>query len=56
LKKLQVSIYAQAERNELKGIAPTAAQLEFSQRFIYGRSYLKETWPEYCRRTNYQYG
>jgi len=52
LKKLNVSIYAQAERNPAKGIMPNAAQKEFAHRYVYGRSYKKETWPEYCQRKN----
>jgi len=51
-----ISLYAQAERNEAQGIRPNAAQLEFCQRYIYGRSYKKETWPEYCARRNLKYG
>lgn len=45
-----ISLYAQAERNESKGIIPNSAQLEFAQRYVYGRSYKKETWDEYCLR------
>jgi hypothetical protein len=52
LKRLGVSIYAQAERNDLKGIRPNTAQNEFCHRYIYGRGYKKETWPEYCKRKN----
>jgi len=51
LKRLKgISIYAQPERNERKGIIPNALQKEFAQRFIYGRSYLKESWGEYLER------
>ena len=45
-----ISLYAQAERNEAKGIIPNRAQLEFAQRYVYGRCYKKETWSEYCTR------
>lgn len=45
-----ISLYAQAERNESKGIIPNRAQLEFAQRYVYGRCYKKETWREYCKR------
>lgn len=45
-------IYAQAERNEQMGIRPNNLQLEFAQRYIYGRSYEKETWQEYCIKRN----
>lgn len=51
LKELNgISLYAQAERNEAKDIIPNRAQLEFTQRYIYGKCYRKETWHEYCRR------
>ena len=52
LKALNVSVYAQAERNPARGIMPNRAQKEFVHRYIYGRSYKKETWPEYCRKRN----
>lgn len=45
-----LSFYAQAERNDRKGIIPNKMQLEFAQRYIYGRCYRKETWEEYCTR------
>ena len=55
LKKLNgINIYAQAERNGQRGIIPDAAQNEFVHRYIYGRSYKKETWPEYCKRHGYE--
>jgi len=54
LKQLKVSIYAQAERNIAQGIIPNAAQKEFVHRYIYGRSYKKETWLDYCRRKNFR--
>jgi hypothetical protein len=51
LKKLKgISLYAQAERSEKKGIRPDAAQLEFSQRYIYGGGYREESWEEYRHR------
>ena len=46
------SIYAQAERNDKKGIVPNKMQLEFAQRYIYGRCYYNETWDEYKSRHN----
>jgi hypothetical protein len=56
LKKLHsISIYAQAERNEARGIRPNRAQQEFARRYIYGNYYKKETWPEYCQKTNFKY-
>ena len=45
-----INLYAQAERNERLGIIPSAEQLEFAQRYIYGGSYRKMTWEEYNRR------
>ncbi|MCM1165655.1 MAG: hypothetical protein NC401_06555 [Ruminococcus sp.] len=45
-----ISLYAQAERNDTKGIFPNRAQLEFAQRYVYGHCYKKETWREYCER------
>lgn len=44
------NLYAQAERNEGKGIIPNKLQLEFAQRYIYGRLYKKENWKQYCKR------
>jgi len=56
LKKLKsISLFAQAERNETKGIMPTAAQFEFTRRYIYGRCYKKESWYDYCRRKNLKF-
>lgn len=49
------NLYAQPERNDSKGIVPNAAQLEFAQRYVYGRSYKKENWQEYCVRRNLIY-
>lgn len=49
LRKLKgITIYAQAERNERKGIIPNKLQLEFAQRYVYSGKYRKETWQEYC--------
>lgn len=48
-----ISIYAQAERNERLEIMPNKAQLEFQQRYVYGGSFRKESWPEYCRRKGF---
>lgn len=51
LKRLKgISIYAQPERNDRKGIIPNALQKEFAQRYVYGRCYLKESWAEYLTR------
>ena len=52
LKKLKgITIYAQAERNESKGIIPNKLQLEFAQRYVYSGKFRSETWEEYCERT-----
>jgi len=50
-----ISLYAQAERNTAKGIIPNGAQLEFAQRYVYGRTYRKETWAEYCHKRNFDF-
>lgn len=51
LKKLDgINLYAQAERNERAGIIPNALQLEFTNRYVYGRCYKSETWSEYVKR------
>lgn len=47
-----IHIYAQAERNERKGIIPNKIQLEFAQRYVYGHLYRKENFKEYCNRKN----
>jgi len=57
LKRLKsISIYAQSEQNPARGITPNRAQKEFSRRYVYGNYYKKETWPEFCERTNFKYG
>jgi hypothetical protein len=48
-----ISIYAQAERNVGKTVTP--AQSEFQNRYIYGRSYKKETWQNYCQKRGFDY-
>lgn len=51
LKRLKgITIYAQAERNESKGIVPNKLQRTFTQRYIYSGIFRKETWEEYCHR------
>lgn len=45
-----ITIYAQAERNEIKGIIPDKIQLEFAQRYVYSGKFRNETWYEYCDR------
>lgn len=49
------NLYAQAERNEREGIIPNVAQLEFTNRYVYGRRYKIENWHEYCQRKNLHY-
>jgi len=56
LRELKIGrIFAQAERNETKGITPNAEQLEFAQRYIYGGVYRKETWREYCGKRGFDF-
>lgn len=56
LKKLDgITIYAQAERNARQGIKPNREQLEFCQRYIYGGSWRRETWPEYCQKRHIKF-
>lgn len=50
------SIYAQAERNDKKGIIPNKVQLEFAQRYVYGRCYTYENWDSYKKRHNLKEG
>jgi hypothetical protein len=45
-----ISIYAQPERNSGKGIVPGTEQQIFAHKYIFGRCYKKETWPEYQKR------
>lgn len=57
LKRLKgISIYAQPERNERKGIFPNVLQREFAQRFVYGGCYRKENWAEYLERHKERHG
>lgn len=49
------SIYAQAERNSLFGVEPNDEQLEFAQRYVYGRSYKRKTWREYLAGLNHRF-
>lgn len=53
LKKFKgITLYAQAERNESKGIIPNKLQQEFAQRYVYSGKFRSETWEIYCRRHN----
>lgn len=57
LKRLKgINIYAQAEQNFVKGIMPNKAQKEFANRYIYSGAYRTETWNEYCKRKNLNFG
>ena len=51
LKRLgNITIYAQAERNERQGIVPNKMQLEFAQRYVYSGRYRLESWTQYLER------
>ncbi len=45
-----ITIYAQAERNERQGIMPNKMQLEFAQRYVYSGRYRQESWAQYLER------
>ena len=45
-----ITIYAQAERNERQGIMPNKMQLEFAQRYVYSGRYRLESWTQYLER------
>ena len=49
------NLYAQAERNGGRGIIPNTAQLEFAQRYVYGKCYKKENWQEYCQKRGFNF-
>lgn len=56
LKKLSgINLYAQAERNELLGVVPSADQLEFAQRYVYSGVWRTESWLSYKRRKGFVY-
>jgi len=48
-----IRLFAQPERNERKGIIPNKAQKVFAQRYVYGNSFRKETWAEYCAKRGF---
>ena len=50
-----ISLYAQPERNESKGIIPNRAQKKFSLKYVDGRCFRKENWHEYCERNNLKF-
>jgi len=51
LRKLKgITIFAQAERNNTRGIVPSKTQLEFAQRYVYSGKWRKESWRHYCAR------
>ena len=51
LKRLgNITIYAQAERNERQDIVPNKMQLEFAQRYVYSGRYRLESWEQYLER------
>lgn len=45
-----INLFAQAERNQAKGIVPNARQLEFAQRFVHKGMYKHESWVQYLER------
>lgn len=45
-----ITVYAQPERDERKGIIPNTLQKKFAQRYIYGKCYRKESWDQYKMR------
>jgi hypothetical protein len=45
-----LNIYAQAERNESKGIIPNKIQLEFANRYVYSGKWRKENFFDYCEK------
>ncbi len=45
-----ITIYAQAERNERQSIVPNKMQLEFAQRYVYSGRYRQESWAQYLER------
>jgi hypothetical protein len=47
-----INIYAQAERNDKKGIVPNKIQLEFANRYVYSGKWRKENFYEYCEKRN----
>jgi hypothetical protein len=51
-----ITLYAQAERNEARGIRPNAGQLEFAQRYIYGGLFRTESWRVYCEKRKLRFG
>ena len=51
LKQLKnISLFAQPERNEAKGVIPNRVQKEFAHRHVGGRCFRKESWREYRER------
>lgn len=57
LKKIKnITIYAQAERNERLGVTPNKLQLEFAQRYIYSGKFRNETWEEYFTKLKIKRG
>jgi hypothetical protein len=47
-----VTIYAQPKRDFNNKIIPTKAQKEFAKRYVWGGSFRKETWLDYCAKRN----
>jgi len=51
-----INLFPQAERNERLGIRPGEGQLEFCQRYVYSGCFRRESWDEYCKRKNLNFG
>jgi hypothetical protein len=45
-----ITLFAQAERNDRKGIIPNKVQIEFATRYVYGGSWRKENFYDYCEK------
>jgi hypothetical protein len=45
-----ITLFAQAERNDRKGIIPNKVQIEFATRYVYGGSWRKENFFDYCEK------
>jgi hypothetical protein len=45
-----ITLFAQAERNDWKDIIPNKVQVEFATRYVYGGSWRKENFFDYCEK------
>ena len=46
-----ITIYAQAERNEKLGVRPNKMQLKFANKYVYSGTFRKRTWAEYLEQS-----